>query len=242
MINATVWNEFFHENHDDKVKAIYPDGIHTTIATALAADNDITVQTATLDQPEHGLTDAVLDSTDVLLWWGHLAHDKVADAIVEKVAQRVWAGMGLIVLHSAHFSKIFQRLLGTPCNLTWREAGETERIWVVNPRHPIAAGLPSCIRLEQSESYGEPFGIPEPLETVFVSWYSGGEVFRSGVTFRRGAGNIFYFGSGHETYPIYHDANVGKVLRNAVRWAHNPQPRIDKVTEAPNIPVAPEAK
>ena len=90
--------------------------------------------------------------------------------------------------------------------------------------------------------YGEPFGVPEPLETVFVSWFQGGEVFRSGLTYRRGAGNVFYFRPGHETYPTYHDENVKLALSNAVKWAFNPMPRIQNVGDAPNVPVeaAPE--
>lgn len=235
-INALVWNEFLHEKKDEAVIAHYPDGIHTHIAKVLEAGGDITAATATMDQPEHGLTAAILENTDVLLWWGHVGHDQVNDAIVERVAERVWAGMGLIVLHSAHFAKIFKRLMGTPCGLSWREAGERERVITVNPRHPITAGIGEYIELEHSEMYGEPFGIPEPLETVFISWYQGGDVFRSGVTYRRGAGNIFYFSPGHETYPIYHDANIGTVLKNAVRWAHNPLPRVTDVTDAPNAP------
>ena len=157
--------------------------------------------------------------------------------MVERVVEAVWSGMGLIVLHSGHFSKPFKRLMGTPCNLTWREAGERERLWLTSRSHPIAEGLPDHFELEQEEMYGEPFGIPEPMETVFVSWFQGGEVFRSGATWRRGAGNVFYFRPGHETYPTYHDGNVQRVLQNAVRWAHNPATRIAKPTAAPNVPV-----
>ena len=183
-------------------------GIHGEIAAALAVDKGIESSTATLDEPEHGLTVERLARTDVLVWWGHAAHGEVEDAIVERVQERVWEGMGLIVLHSGHFSKIFKRLMGTPCALSWREAGERERLWVVNPNHPIAAGLPPYFELEHEEMYGEPFTVPEPLETVFISWFEGGEVFRSGLTYQRGAGSIFYFRPGHETYPTYHDANV----------------------------------
>lgn len=241
-IRALVWGENVHEQSNETVAGIYPDGMHGCIAAALNADAGIEAGTATLQEPEHGMTEAALDATDVLLWWGHAAHGDVEDAVVERVAERVWAGMGLIVLHSGHFSKIFKRLMGTPCNLSWREAGERERLWVTNPRHPIAAGLPPSFELEYEEMYGEPFGIPEPLETVFISWFQGGEVFRSGATWRRGAGNVFYFRPGHETYPTYHDANVHKVLQNAVKWAHNPLPRIAAPTDAPNVPVekAPE--
>lgn len=236
-IRALVWGENVHEQTNEVVAEVYPQGMHEQIAEVLREDKNITASTATLDQAEHGLSEDVLNNTDVLLWWGHAAHGKVEDEIVERVANRVWQGMGLIVLHSAHFSKIFKRLMGTPCALKWREAGERERLWVVNPSHPIAAGLPEYFELENEEMYGEPFSIPEPLETVFISWFQGGEVFRSGVTYRRGAGNIFYFRPGHETYPTYHNKTVGQVLRNAVTWAHNPQPAIADPNSAPNVPV-----
>lgn len=241
-IRALVWNEHIHEQNNKVVANIYPRGIHGQIAGVLGEDADITAGTATLQEPEHGLTAERLAQTDVLLWWGHAAHGDVDDAVVERVAEAVWAGMGLIVLHSGHFSKIFKRLMGTPCNLTWREAGERERLWVTAPNHPITAGLPASFTLEEEEMYGEPFGIPEPEQTIFVSWFQGGEVFRSGATWTRGAGRVFYFRPGHETYPTYHDVNVAGVLRNAVKWAHNPQPRITGVTDAPNVPVdkAPE--
>jgi trehalose utilization protein len=242
VIRATVWGENVHEQKNKVVAGIYPKGMHVTIAEALNADKGIKATTATLQEPEHGLTVSKLEETDVLVWWGHAAHGEVRDEIVERVAERVWSGMGLILLHSAHFSKIFKRLMGTPCNLSWREAGERERLWVTSRNHPITAGLPDHFELENEEMYGEPFGVPEPLETVFVSWFQGGEVFRSGLTYRRGAGNVFYFRPGHETYPTYHDANVHKVLRNAVNWAYNPLAAIRNPTEAPNTPVdkAPE--
>lgn len=236
-IRAVVWNENVHETHNKVVGDLYPDGIHGAIAAALNTDAGITATTATMQEPEHGLTAARLAETDVLLWWGHAAHGDVDDAVVERVAEAVWGGMGLILLHSAHFSKIFKRLMGTPCNLTWREAGERERLWVTSRSHPIAAGIGDYFELENEEMYGEPFGVPEPLETVFVSWFAGGEVFRSGLTYKRGAGNVFYFRPGHETYPTYCDANVQTVLRNAVKWAHNPAARITAVNDAPNVPI-----
>ena len=236
-IRATVWGENVHERKNKLVAGIYPDGMHATIASALNAAGGIEASTVTLQDPEHGLTAARLAATDVLVWWGHAAHGEVQDAVVERVAEAVWGGLGLIVLHSGHFSKIFKRLMGTPCNLTWREAGERERLWVTSRSHPIAAGLPDHFELEQEEMYGEPFGIPEPMETVFVSWFQGGEVFRSGATWRRGAGSVFYFRPGHETYPTYHDANVARVIANAVRWARNPAPRLANPTAAPNVPV-----
>ncbi|MCM3748223.1 ThuA domain-containing protein [Paenibacillus pasadenensis] len=218
MTKLTIWNEFVHEQEHEEVRKVYPDGIHQALAKGLA-EAGLDIRTATLQEPEHGLTEEVLNNTDVLVWWGHMAHDRVDDAIVERVHQRVMDGMGLIVLHSGHFSKIFKKLMGTGCDLKWREAGERERIWVVNPAHPIAAGLPEQFVLEQEEMYGEHFDIPAPDELVFLSWFEGGNVFRSGCTFYRGQGKIFYFRPGHETHPTYYDANVLKVISNAVQWA-----------------------
>ncbi|WP_127145332.1 ThuA domain-containing protein [Pelagibacterium montanilacus] len=236
-IRALVWGENIHEQKNKVVGELYPEGMHGQIAKLLGEDGEISTATAVLQDPDHGLTDEVLAQTDVLLWWGHADHAAVRDDIVEKVARRVYEGMGLIVLHSGHFSKIFKKLMGTPCGLKWREAGERERIWVVNPRHPIARGLPEHFEIEYEEMYGEPFSVPEPLETVFISWFQGGEVFRSGLTYRRGAGNIFYFRPGHETYPTYFEPMVGKVLRNAVHWAHNSDAAYTAIHDAPNVPV-----
>lgn len=218
---VTVWNEFRQERSDAPVRAVYPDGIHAAIADGLRAAG-FDVRTATLDEPEHGLSDAVLAETDVLTWWGHIAHGAVSDAVVERVQRRVLEGMGLIVLHSGHFSRIFQRLMGTTCNLKWREAGEHERLWVVDPSHPIAEGLGESFLIEHEEMYGEQFDIPAPDRLVFVSWFSGGEVFRSGCCFERGRGRIFYFRPGHETYPTYFDPNVRRVIANAAAWAGQP--------------------
>ncbi len=215
-LRVTVWNEYRHEREDGKAARIYPDGIHAALAAALE-EGGFTVRTASLDEPEHGLTQEALDSTDVLLWWGHEAHDEVADETVERIHERVIGGMGLIVLHSGHFSKIFKRLMGTTCDLKWRH-DDTERLWVVAPGHPIAEGIGEYIELEE-EMYGEPFDVPEPDELVFVSWFGGGEVFRSGLCYRRGRGRIFYFRPGHEENPSYHNPDVLRVIANAVRWA-----------------------
>lgn len=220
MMNVTVWNENRHEKENKIAAEIYPNGIHGAIASFLESE-EFEVRTATLDEPEHGLTDDVLAATDVLIWWGHMAHEEVEDEIVEKIKKRVLEGMGLIVLHSAHFSKIFKELMGTTCDLKWREADEKERLWVVDPTHPITEGIGEFIELEEEEMYGEHFDIPTPDELIFVSWFEGGEVFRSGATFKRGRGKIFYFRPGHETYPTYYNKDVQKVISNAVRWAGN---------------------
>lgn len=228
-MRITVWNEFRHEKHNPTVINVYPNGIHTVIADGLREHGFTDVRTATLDEPEHGLTDDVLASTDVMLWWGHMAHGEVKDEIVDKVQQRVLEGMGLLVLHSGHYARIFKRLMGTTCNLKWREIGEKERIWVVNPAHPIAAGLGDHFEIPHAEMYGEPFGIPEPDSLVFVSWFEGGEVFRSGCAYYRGQGKVFYFRPGHETYPIYYQKEIRQVIANAVHWA--------APTGGPDIPI-----
>ncbi len=218
-VRVTVWNEFRHEKTDEHIRQVYPKGIHGAIADYLEAQAGISVQTATLDEPEHGLTEAVLADTDVLIWWGHQAHGAVEDAIVDRVHDRVLEGMGLICLHSSHFSKIFKKLMGTTCNLKWREIGENERLWVVDPSHPIAAGVGQYIDIPHEEMYGEFFDIPQPDRLVFVSWFPGGEVFRSGCCYHRGRGKVFYFRPGHETFPTFYQAEVRHVIGNAVRWA-----------------------
>lgn len=218
-IRITVWNEFVHEKRDEEIRRVYPDGIHSVIADIFKNRDGYTVQTATLDEPAHGLTAQVLEKTDVLFWWGHVAHDKVADEVVDAVVNRVLGGMGLVVLHSGHFSKPFKKLMGTTCNLKWREADDNERLWVVNPSHPIAKGIGQYIELDREEMYGEFFDIPTPDETVFISWFKGGEVFRSGCTFRRGLGKIFYFRPGHEAFPTYRNQDIQTVLLNAANWA-----------------------
>lgn len=215
---VTVWNEFRHEKESERVAAVYPAGIHEAIATELRQRADLVVQTATLDEPEHGLTEGRLAYTDVLIWWGHKAHGEVQDEIVDRVHQRVLAGMGLIVLHSGHYSKIFKRLMGTSCSLKWREANDKERLWVVLPGHPIAEGLPEYFELPAEEIYGEHFDIPQPDELVLLSWFTGGEVFRSGCCYHRGKGKVFYFRPGHETYPTYYNPEVMQVIFNAVKW------------------------
>jgi len=237
-INLTIWNEFVHEREagpvGDWIRQSYPDGIHALLAGKLAA-KDLVICTATLDEPGQGLPDNVLETTDVLVWWGHCAHDRVDDELVERIRLRVLAGMGLVVLHSGHYSKIFRRLMGTSCRLRWREVGEKERLWVVDPSHPVAAGVPETFTLPHTEMYGEPFELPDDGKIVFQSWYEGGNVVRSGVAFRRGAGKVFYFAPGHETYPIYHDANILKVIGNAVRWAKGAMlpPRVTPQPEPP---------
>lgn len=232
-LRVTVWGEFRHEKKNPQVTALYPEGMHETIAAFLRKDTALTVRTATLDEPEHGLTEAVLAETDVLIWWGHMAHGDVQDAIVERAKKRVLEGMGLIVLHSGHYAKLFKSLMGTTCSLKWREATDKERIWNIMPSHPITQGIGEYFEIPAEEMYGEPFGIPTPDELIFISWFTGGEVFRSGATWYRGHGRIFYFRPGHETYPTYHHADVQKVITNAVHWA---RPTVHIPDACPNSP------
>ncbi len=219
-MNITIWNEFRHEQTNETVREIYPDGMHAVIADTIRQHIDgAKITIATLDEPDHGLTDKVLAATEVMVWWGHMAHHEVRDEIVAKVHQRVLDGMGIVILHSGHFSKIFKKLMGTTCALRWREAAEKERLWCINPGHPIADGLEDeYFELPETEMYGELFDIATPEELVFISWFEGGEVFRSGCCWTRGKGKVFYFRPGHETFPIYYDQNVQRVIANGARY------------------------
>jgi len=225
-VRVTIWNEHVQERRDESVRRIYPEGMHRPIADGLERElgSGVTVRIATLDEPEHGLTDAALAETDVLTWWGHVAHDQVADAVVERVHARVLDGMGLVVLHSAHYSKIFRRLMGTSCALRWRsvKGGERALVWTVNPGHPIAAGVPPPIVIAHDEMYGEFFDIPPPDELVFISSYEGGEVFRSGCCFYRGAGRVVYLSPGDQEFPVYHQPEIQRVIANSVAWCGGP--------------------
>ncbi len=219
MINVTIWNEGRHEKTSEKVKAVYPTGIHNCIADFLGVNDDLNIKAVTLDDPDNGLPDDLLNNTDVLIWWGHMAHEDVPDELAEKVHNRVMCGMGFIALHSAHFSKPFKRLMGTTCSLKWRD-DDRERVWCIAPNHPIAKGLPESFNIPVEEMYGERFDIPNPDEIVFMGWFKGGEVFRSGCCWQRGLGRVFYFQPGHESNPTFHIPEVQKTITNAVYWAN----------------------
>lgn len=216
MIRVTVWNEFQHERTQEKVKEIYPDGIHTCIAKFLRQE-ELSVRTAVFDEKEHGLTEEVLANTDVLVFWNHMLQEEFSDDVAERVRRHVLAGMGLVVLHSGHYSKIMRKLLGTSMTLRWRH-GDRERLFCTCPTHPIAQGIPAWVDIPEEEMYGEFFDIPKPDDVVFTGWFAGGEVFRSGCTFTRGLGKIFYFQPGHEEYPIYYMPVIQKIIKNGVRW------------------------
>ena len=231
MIRVLVWNEFRHEKTHESVKAVYPDGIHQVIAEFLGKEDDITVKTAFLDDENCGITKEVLDETDVIIWWGHLAHKEVPDEVVALVRDAVHEGMGAIFLHSGHHSKPFKALMGTSCNLTWRESGDSEILWVIDPAHPITRGIDRYFKLEAEETYGEPFVIPNPDKVLLIGNFSGGEVFRSGVLYERGNGKIFYFQPGHEEFPTFKVPEVQSIITNAVRYV---APNYRQVTGCPH--------
>ena len=218
-INVTIWNEYRHEKSDENVAKLYPNGLHAAIGEFLSKNDDMKITLAALDDPDHGLPDEVLNNTDVLLWWGHMNHGEVKDDLVERIRQRVYVGgMGFIALHSAHHSKPFRAIVGTTGNLLWGD-NQKEIIWNIMPSHPIAAGIPAHFELPEEELYAEPFQIPQPDAHIFEGWYEHGYVFRTGCTFLRGAGRVFYFQPGHETCPSFYDANVQRIITNGVRWA-----------------------
>ena len=223
------------QDKNNSASEVYPEGIHTELARFLSKEPDIEVKTATLSDENCGISEELLKNTDVIIWWGHCGHELVPDSVAEMVQNAVLNGMGAIFLHSAHKSKPFMRLMGTSCSLTWRESGDTERVWVSAPAHPIAEGIGKYFELPQEETYGEPFGIPAPEETVFMGWYSGGELFRSGCTWKRDNGKIFYFQPGHESFPTYKNPNVQRVILNAVRWV-KPQIRVENCMDCPCLP------
>ncbi len=237
MIKVTIFNEFCHEQTEERVKEIYPEGIHKAIASFLETD-EVSVRTVTLlDEnmeitPDCGLTEEVLEDTDVLMWWGHMRHNDVPDEVVERAHKHVLCGMGVIFLHSAHHSKLFKKLMGTTCNLSWRDKAK-ERLWNINPAHPIMRGVGDFFDLEVEEMYGERFDIPEPDSLLMIGAYSTSEVFRSACVWQRGNAKIFYFQPGHESFPTYYNPTIQQIIKNAVEWV-NPDYRAKELV-CPNV-------
>ena len=217
-IRVTVWNENLHERIHQYVRDIYPMTMHGCIREFLSKDEELCVRTATLDEKEYGLPDEILNTTDVLIWWGHGQHEEVPDELVERIYRRVvYEGMGFIALHSSHMSKPFRRLLGMPCTLTWGRAQKAV-VWNVLPSHPIMQGIPMHFEMTE-EVYSEPFAIPVPDELLFVTWYEDGNIFRGGATWHRGLGKVVYLHPGHENCRTFYNENVQRLIRNAARWA-----------------------
>ncbi|MDR0697503.1 MAG: ThuA domain-containing protein [Christensenellaceae bacterium] len=220
-MNVTIWNEYHPSSKSGRVYKTYPDGIHVALNQIFEGNEELyNVTLVTQDEPENGLTDLVLNGTDVLIWWGHIWQDNVLSSVADKVCKRVLDGMGAIFLNSAYGSKPFVKLMGTSCKAKWRETDEKERLWVVDPSHPILSGIPETFIIEPETMIGEVFDIPTPDELLLLGWFPGGEVIRAGCTFKRGRGKIFYFQPGHETCPTYYNKNVKQIILNAVAWAN----------------------
>jgi trehalose utilization protein len=218
MIRVTIWNEFIQDKHDKNVLKHYPNGIHEHFAQYLRQFPDLSIKCAWMEQSQNGLSMDILAGTDVLLWWSHQKNEFVEDITVSRVIERVQNGMGIIFLHSSHLAKTFKHLLGTSKQQPWRNKGELEKIWTALPTHPIATNIPISFELKKEEMYGEPFDIPPPDDVVFISGFKDGSIFRTGVTWTRGKGRVFYFRPGHETYPSYHNSYVLQIILNAIRW------------------------
>jgi trehalose utilization protein len=187
MLKVTIYNEGVHEKKEAAIAEIYPEGIHGQLKKVLSDEFDVTTYTL---ETVNEITTEVLNNTDVLLWWGHMAHSEVKDELVERVKNRVYNdGMGFLPIHSAHHSKPFRAILGTTGNLAW---GRDQKaiVWNLNPTHPIAAGIPQHFELFE-ELYAEPFFIPKPDDLIFGTWYEDGNIFRGGCTLTRGLGKIF---------------------------------------------------
>ena len=235
QINVVIWHEFRHERNEEGCRAVYPEGIHGCIRNFLKVNEDLEITLAALDDPCQGLPDELLEKTDVLIWWGHMAHGEVSDELVEKIRQRVYAGKtGLIVLHSGHHSKVFKQVVGTTGNLSWGR-DQKEVVWNLMPSHPIAAGIPEHFTLDLEELYCEPFYIPQPDALVFGSWYEDGFIFRSGVCFLRGLGKVFYFQPGHEFDRSFYNPYVQRIIKNAVYWVKPADVGYTVPEGAPNV-------
>ena len=107
-VRVLVWDE----QQPQQKQAYGEKFLGETIADYLVAQPGLTVKTANLDSPEQGLSEVALDSTDVVVWWGHIRNPAVTDALAERVAARVRDGkLSLIALHSSHWAKPFVRLM-----------------------------------------------------------------------------------------------------------------------------------
>jgi len=235
MINVLIWCEYVSDRDNPDAVKVYPEGIHKQLYDFLSKVNEYNVITATLHEPDFGLSDQRLEWADVIIWWGHGAHDKVPDEVADRVVDAIHRGCGFIPLHSSHNSKPFKKLMGTVCNLRWR-ADDRERIYTIAPHHPIAFNVPDFFEIPNEEMYGERFDIPAPAEIIFLGWFAGGELFRSGITYDRGFGKIFYFQPGHETCPTFMIPEVQQIIINAVSWASKKEQRSRLDSSLPNFP------
>ena len=243
IVRVLVWDE----NPGNAPADVYPNGIRGAIAEGLNRPDKrapILAATAHLDEADQGCSEVALQAADVLIWWGHARHGQVTEETARRIYTQVHErGMGLILLHSAHYSKPLQWTLAASGHLKggWRVTSppDREEITVCAPRHPIAEGVRD-FTLESEEMYGAPFEVPAPQCVVFQSHFPlGKEYFPCGICWTvgrgktegftsgpgggvgegQGVGRVFYFRPGHETYPTYYNTTVRKILRNAVLWA-----------------------
>jgi trehalose utilization protein len=221
-------------------KEVYPNDIRGAVAAELAKLRGYTVKTATLSDPEQGISQAALDATDVLIWWGHLKHGDVSDTGVERIVKRVReGGMGIIFLHSAHFAKPLKAVLGA--SGAWKDYvndRSPHRITVADPKHPIARGVRDFV-IPQEERYEEPFIVPTPEAVVFEGYYEKTKTkARQGLCWTIGKGRVFYFRPGHEEFPVFFMPEVRRIMRNAALWAARDEAGIWE----DNDPAAPAAR
>lgn len=237
-MKVTIFTEFNASMESEEAKVSYPEGMNACLYDFISKEHDVKMIVHSKDDDGSELTEEILKNTDVLIWWGHWYHGLVSDDVINMVADYVNRGMGFIALHSAHESKIFQKLVGTSGALSWREMGENERLWIIERNHPIVAGIEDThIDIEHEEMYGEPFSIPAPDELVLISWFKGGEVMRSGCVFNRGYGKIFFFRPGHETLPTYKHAQVQRIVLNAIEYVKANRPIVEQPIKSVHIPV-----
>ncbi len=201
-------------------RSVYPDDVDGALGEDLTRREGLTVHRARLNDPDAGLSDAALDATDCLIWWGRLRHGDVPDDRARAVVERVKAGrLGFVALHASFASKPFQTLMGTPCEPeAWRNDGSPEHVVVQEPNHPLARGI-QPFTIPQSIMYAEPFAVPKPEAVVLVSSWGQGETFRSGLTWTVGQGRVVYFRPGHDAFPVLFHPSVRQVIANAVQWA-----------------------
>lgn len=215
-MRVVVWSEGEVHGHE---ATGYPEGMPAAIADAVRGIPEAQVEIASIDDADQGVPDERLRQADVLLWWSHMRHEDLLSATVDRVVSAVEHGLGLVALHSAISSPVFRRLVGTTGGFGGWRHGDREVLWTVDPSHPICRGVEFPVVMPQQEMYSEPANLPTPDELVFISSFSGGEVFRSGITYRRGVGRIFYFSPGHEEYPVFLHPGVRGILANATSWA-----------------------
>lgn len=215
---VVVWSE------GTAPKEVYPNDINGAIAEGLKELKGWEVVVANLSDPNQGLPDELLNRADVLIWWGHQRHDQVKDPLVSKIVKRVKEdGMGFISLHSSHFAKPNKALMGTACSWgAYVGDSTTLKVTVKDPGHPIAKGVKE-FTIVHNERYSDPYAVPTPQSVVFegIATLKDGKVDPSqqGFTWQIGKGKMFYFQPGHETNPVFYDANVGRIMINAVQWA-----------------------